>query len=71
VARLASACEVSKQKETYNEPTSGTPVCSYVKTEHKRGNEAGTLGWHRPEVELWVETVILSDEIAANSVVNS
>jgi len=34
-AMLTSACEGSKQKETYNHPTSGSPICRVIKKEHE------------------------------------
>jgi hypothetical protein len=64
-ARLASACEGSKQKETYNHPTSGAPICRVIKKEHERGREAETMRWPRPDEEQAVKTVILSDDTAA------
>jgi len=64
-ARLTSACEGSKQNETYNHPTSGTPICRVIKREHQRGREAETMRWLHPDEELAVKTVILSDDAAA------
>jgi hypothetical protein len=34
-ARLANACAGSKLKETYNHPTSGSPICRVIKNEHE------------------------------------
>jgi hypothetical protein len=65
VARLASACEGSKQKETYNHPTSGAPVCRVIKKEHERAREAETMRWPRTDEEPAVKRVILSDDAAA------
>ena len=64
-ARFASACEGSKQKETYNHPTSGAPICRVIKKEHERGREAETMRWPRPDEEPAVKTLILSDDTAA------
>jgi hypothetical protein len=64
-ARIASACEGSKQKETYNHPTSGPPICRVIKKEHERGRAAETMRRPRPDEELAGKTVILSDDTVA------
>jgi len=63
-ARLVSACEGSKQKETYNHPTSGAPICRVFKKEHEQGRAAETMRWPRPDEAPAVKTVILSDDMA-------
>jgi len=64
-ARLASACEGSKIKETYNHPMSGAPICRVIKKDHERGREAETMHWPRLDEEPAVKTVILHDDTAA------
>jgi len=64
-ARLASTFEGLEQKETYQHPTSGARICKVIKKEHKRGLEAETMCWPRPEEEQVVKTVKLSDDTAA------
>jgi len=66
-ARLASACEGSKPKKTYNHPMSGAPICRVIKKEHERGRQAETI--HRPRLdkEPAVKTVILSDDTAVTT----
>jgi hypothetical protein len=66
-ARLPSACVGSTQKETYNNPTSGAPICRVIKIEHAQGKEADTTRWTRPDEEPAVKTVILSDDTEAQS----
>jgi len=61
VARLASTCEGSQQKETYNHPTSGGAICRVINTEHKRGREAQTMRRPRLDEALLIEIVLLSD----------
>ena len=66
-ASLASACEGSKQKEMYNHPTSGAPICRVIKKVQERGREAETMRWPRPDKEPAVKMVILSNNAAARS----
>jgi hypothetical protein len=61
-ARLASACEGSKLKETYNHPMSSEPICGVIKNEHEGGREAETMHWPRPYEEPAVKTVISRDD---------
>jgi hypothetical protein len=64
-ARLASACDGSRQQVTYNHPTSGAPICSVIEKEHELGREPETLCRPRPDEEPVVKTVILNDDTAA------
>jgi hypothetical protein len=64
-ARLATACEGSKQKETYNHPMSSALISKVIKKAHKRGREAETLRWAQQDEAPPVMTVILSDDTAA------
>jgi len=61
-ARLASACEGSKQKAVHDHPTSGAPICRVLTKEHERGREAETMRWPNPDQEPAGKTVILSED---------
>jgi len=65
VARLATACEGTKQNKTYNHPTSGAQICSVIKREHQQRPEAETMRRPRPDEEPVVKMVILSNDAAA------
>jgi len=64
MVRHASACECLKQKDRYNHPRTGAPICRVIKNEHDRGREAETMHRLLPDKELAVEMVKLSDNTA-------
>jgi len=68
--RLASPCQGSQQKQTYNQPTSAARICRVIKIEHEQGREAEMMCLPCPNKELPVETVILRDFTAVMRLVN-
>jgi len=64
-ARLASACEGSKQMAVHDHPTFGAPICRVITKEHERGQEAETITWPISDEVLPVKKVILSEDTAA------
>jgi len=63
--RLPNACEGTKQKEAYNYPISGAPICRVIKKEHEQGREAEAMRWPCLDEAPAVKLVIHRDDIAA------
>jgi hypothetical protein len=64
--RLPNACS-SKLTELHEDPSSGTPICRVVETEHEHGWTTEGMSWPAPGEEPIVKIIILDDKSTAKS----
>jgi len=68
--RLANACS-RKLNELNQDPSSSTPICRVVRTDHKHGWTPKGMSWPAPGKEPVVKTIILVDKSIAKGAARS
>jgi len=68
-ASLANKCS-SNLRKLHQNPSSGTLVCSAVKTEQEDGQICDRLDWPVPRKDSWVTTVIRADTTAGKRTIH-